>query len=103
MGVSDPEGTLVYFRKPKPITQAEFVPWTGAHFQTQELRDRFLLLVAAKLSVHDVEVEPMADEVRGAMVRWRPGNFLDLNDVVHAHGGRIVLAAGRGHGSFLRR
>jgi hypothetical protein len=88
-------------RKIRPNPPADFVPWSGAHFQTKEVRDGFLLFVAATLSEHDVEAEPMVDEVRGAMVRWRPGNFLGLNDVVYAHGGRIVLAAkGRGHLTF---
>jgi len=79
---------------------AEFVPWTAAHFQTQEIRDRFLR-VAATLPVRDVEVEPMLDEVRGALVRWRPGKFLGLNDIAYAHGGRIVVTAGGGHLSYL--
>ena len=92
----------MHVRKLRPNPPAEFVPWTGAHFQTQEARDGFLLLVAATLPAHDVEVEPMVDEVQGALVRWRPGNFLGLNDVVYAHGGRIVLTAGgRGHLAFL--
>ena len=76
---------------------AEFLPWTAAHFQTQEMRDRFLLLAATTLPASDVEVKPMVDEVRGALVRWRPGNFLGLNDVAHAHGGKIVLTRGRGN------
>ena len=78
-------------RKPRPIPLAEFLPWTAAHFPTQEIRDRFLLLVAATLSAGDVEVEPMRHEVRGALVRWRPGKFLGLNDVAFAHGGRITV------------
>ncbi len=78
-------------RKPRPIPLAEFLPWTAAHFPTQEIRDRFLLLVAATLSASDVEVEPMRHEVRGALVRWRPGKFLGLNDVAFAHGGRITV------------
>ena len=78
-------------RKLRPIPLAEFVPWTTAHFQTQETRDRFLLLVAATLPARDVEVEPMVDEVRGALVRWRPGKFLALNDLAYAYGGRIVV------------
>ncbi len=78
-------------RKPRPIPLAEFLPWTAAHFPTQEIRDRFLLLVAATLSASDVEVEPMRHEVRGALVRWRPGKFLGLNDVAFAHGGRITM------------
>jgi hypothetical protein len=69
----------------------EFLPWTTARFQTQETRDLFLR-VAATLEASDVEVEPMPNESRGAMVRWRPGKFLGLNDVAYAHGGRIVLA-----------
>ena len=73
---------------------AEFIPWTAAHFQTQEMRDRFLLFVVATFPARDVEVERMVDEVRGALVRWRPGNFLGLNDIAYALGGRIVLTAG---------
>jgi hypothetical protein len=83
-------------RKPKPIPPADFVPWTVAHFQTQEIRDRFLQ-DAATLPARDVETEPMLDDVRGAMVRWRPGQFLVLNDIAYAHGGRIVVTAGRGY------
>ena len=82
----------MHYHKPKPIQRDEFVPWTAAHFQTQEVRDRFLALVAATLPACDVEVEPMADEVRGAMVRWRPGSFLGLNDAACANGGRIAVA-----------
>jgi len=89
-GAFSPRGVLVNYHKPKPIPVAEFLPWTAAHFQSQERRDRFVD-VAAILPVSDVEVEPMADEVRGARVRWRPGKFLGLNDLVYAHGGRIVL------------
>ncbi len=50
-------------RKPRPMPLAEFLPWTVAHFPTQEIRDRFLLLVATTLSAGDVEVEPMRHEV----------------------------------------
>ena len=78
-------------RKPRPIPLAEFLPWTAAHFPTQETRDRFLLLVAATLPAGDVEVKPMRHEVRGALVRWRPGKFLLLNDVAYSYGGRIAV------------
>ncbi len=78
-------------RKPRPVPLAEFLPWTAAHFPTQEIRDRFLLLVAATLPAGDVEVEPMRHEVRGASVRWRPGKFLGLNDAAYASGGRIAV------------
>ncbi len=78
--------------EPKPIRLDEFVPWTAAHFQTQEIRDRFLH-VAATLPACDVEAEPMLDEVRGVLVRWRPGQFLGLNDIAYAHGGRIIVTA----------
>ena len=84
----------MHLRRPKPIPLAEFVPWTSAHFQTQEIRDRFLR-AAATLLARGVEVEPMLAEVRGALVRWRPGQFLGLNDIAYAHGGRIVVTAGR--------
>ena len=86
-------------RKPGPIPLTEFAPWTTAHFQTQETRDRFLD-VAATLPARDAEVEPMLDEVRGALVRWRPGQFLRLNDIAYAHGGRIVTT-GRGRLGYL--
>ncbi len=86
-----PLESSVHMRKPRPIPLAEFLPWTAAHFPTQEIRDRFLLLAAATLPAHDVEVEPMAHEIRGALVRWRPGKFLGLNDVAFAHGGRITV------------
>ena len=33
----------------------------------------------------------MPDENRGALVRWRPGQFLGLNDIAYAHGGRISV------------
>lgn len=82
-------------RKPGPILLTAFTPWTTAHFQTQAIRDRFVD-DAATLSAGDVEVEPMLDEVRGALVRWRPGQFLRLNDIAYAHGGRIITA-GRGY------
>ena len=84
------------YHKPRPTPLVEFLPWTAAHFQTQESRDRFLLLVAATLPACDVEVEPMVDEIRGAFVRWRPGKFLGLNDVAYTYGGRIaVMQRGR--------
>ncbi len=92
----------MHFRKPMPIPLGEFVPWTTAHFQTQESRDRFLH-VAATLPARDVEAEPMLDEVRGALVRWRPGQFLGLNDIAYAHGGRIVVTAGRRRPSYLNQ
>ena len=82
-------------RKPAPIPLTAFAPWTIAHFQTQAIRDRFLH-AAATLPARDVEVEPMLDEVRGALVRWRPGQFLRLNDIAYAHGGRIIVDVVRG-------
>jgi hypothetical protein len=84
------EASRVSVRKPVVQPQSAFAPWSAAHFQTQEIRDRFLDAAAA-LSTCDVEVEPMQDEARGAMVRWRPGQFLRLNDIAYAHGGRIVV------------
>ncbi len=79
----------MYIRKPPThIPPGAFVPWTTACFRTQDARDRFLR-VAATLPAADVEVGPMPDQTRGALVRWRPGQFLGLNDVAYAHGGRI--------------
>jgi hypothetical protein len=82
----------VQARKLRPSPPPEFVEWTEAHFQTEETRDRFLLLVAETLPPADVEVVPMVGEARGAMVRWRPGSFNGLNDIAYAHGGRIVFS-----------
>ena len=83
-------------RKPRSIPLIEFVPWTEAHFQTQENRDLFLRDAATFPASH-VEVEPMQDTVRGAMIRWRPGQFLRLNDIAYSHGGRIIFTADRGY------
>ena len=76
-------------RKP-PVMQADFVPWAAAHFQSEETRDRFLR-EAADIPSYDVETEPMPDDCRGALVRWRPGKFLNLNDIAYACGGRITV------------
>lgn len=81
-------------REPDPALLSAFVPWTAAYFGNQEVRDRFLR-AAATLPADAVEVAPMLDVVRGALVRWRPGQFLRLNDIAHAHGGRIIVTAGR--------
>lgn len=77
-----------------PASSAEFGPWTAARFHTQEARDHFLVAFAA-LRTDEVEAVGMPGEGRGALVRWRPGKFLRLNDVAHGHGGRIVLPATR--------
>src|SRR6185503_17259741 len=78
-------------RSPERIPLSEMVPWTAAHFPTQEARDRFLVDVA-KLPINTVEVARM-EAGTVALVRWRPGRLLGLNDIAHAHGGRIVLAS----------
>jgi hypothetical protein len=92
----------VQVRKAKPLPPAEFAPWTTAHFQTQANRDRFIL-AAASFPEGDIEAESLLDEKRGAMVRWRPGQFLSLNDIAHAHGGRIIVTGGRGHFHYSGR
>ncbi len=74
----------------------DFVPWTAARFQTEEARDRFLSVVATR-PTNEIEGKPMPDEGRGARVRWRPGQFLGLNDVAYTHGGRIMVAATARH------
>lgn len=90
----------MHTRKLKPAPPAEFTEWTGAHFQTEEFRDRFLHRAASELDTGEIEVEPMADERLVAKVRWRPGSFLGLNDLAHANGGRIAVSVGRGHLRF---
>ncbi|MBZ5640591.1 MAG: hypothetical protein LAO51_17785 [Acidobacteriia bacterium] len=76
------------------IPPREFVPWTAARFQSEEARDRFLSGVTA-LENTEVEAKSMPEESRGAWLRWRPGQFLGLNDVAYANGGRIILPAAR--------
>jgi hypothetical protein len=76
----------------------DFVPWAAVRFPTEDARNRFLTAVATR-SRNEVEGEPMPGEVRGARVRWRPGQFLGLNDVAYTYGGRIIVAAlGRNRG-----
>jgi hypothetical protein len=75
---------------------SSFVPWTIARFQTEEARDRFLNVVATR-PTNEVEGEPMPDEGRVARVRWRPGQFLRLNDVAYNHGGRIDVTVTHRH------
>jgi hypothetical protein len=76
------------------VPLAEFGPWTATRFQSQEARDRFLCGVTA-LETSEIEVKSIPDEDRGAFVRWHPGQFLGLNDVAYAHGGRIILPVTR--------
>ncbi len=88
-------------RKAGPVKhfppEPDFVPWTPVRFPTEEARDGFLSVVATR-SANEVEGEPMLDEVRGARVRWRPGQFLGLNDVAYTHGGRIIVESVRRFG-----
>jgi hypothetical protein len=65
-------------------------PWTPARFASQEARDRFLHAITF-LDPDQGEAQPMPDEVTGALVRWHSGQFLGLNDIAYAHGGRIQL------------
>jgi len=69
----------------------DWARWTTARFQTEAARDGFVSSVGSK---HDDgwAVEPMPDDVLGALVRWRPGRFLSLNDMAYLHGGRILTA-----------
>jgi len=64
---------------------------TAAHFPDQYDRDRFVLSVTTAVDSGWL-AEPMLDDARGAWVRWRPGQFLRLNDVAYAHHGRITVA-----------
>jgi hypothetical protein len=83
----------MHIRKEPPV--ADFLPWTSVRFHSEEARDRFLHL-AARVSVSDIEVLPMLEECCGALVRWRPGQFLAVNDVAYSQGGRIAGVRGRG-------
>lgn len=68
----------------------DFASWSAARFQTEEARDRFLDFVKTH-GTGGVEVVTMPDDRRGALVRWLPGHFLDLNDIAYSHGGRIIV------------
>ena len=65
-------------------------PWTAVRFPDQEARDRFFLAVASNVD-DGWGAEPALDDGLGAWVRWRPLQFLGLNDIAYAHGGRIVV------------
>ena len=47
-------------RKPAPFLLTGFGPWASAHFQTEEIRDRFLC-DARTLPATDVEVDLVVD------------------------------------------
>ena len=68
--------------------------WVAARFSSQEARDRFLHTVGTAEPVQS-EAEPMPGEDQGALVRWRSGQFLRLNDIAYTHGGRIVVVEKR--------
>ena len=69
-------------------------PWTAARFHTEVGRDGFLCSVA-QTQDGGWGAKALANEGRGAQVRWLPGRFLRLNDVAYAHGGRIVVSVPR--------
>jgi hypothetical protein len=79
------------------IPPPEFVAWADACFQNEEERNRFLTDVAGR-PPHEVEAQPTPNECRSARVRWLPGQFLALNDMAYAHGGRIVFIEPRRRG-----
>lgn len=65
-------------------------PWTAARFPNEEARDRFFLAVAR--NVDDMWGAELAlEDGLGAWVRWRPQQFLGLNDIAYANGGRILV------------
>jgi hypothetical protein len=76
----------------------DWAPPCVARFPDEASRDRFLLSVAA--GEHFAwQVEPDADDDRGARVRWRAGHFLSLNDMVYAQQGRINITVARRTGT----
>ena len=82
---------MAYARKlPRVDPSHDWGPLTAARFQTQDARDQFLRSVA-NTQDGDWVVAAMPDDGRGAQVRWHPGQFLGLNDIAYAHGGRIVV------------
>ena len=82
---------MVYARKVPRVDPAnDWGPLTAARFQTQDARDQFLRSVAHAQDGRWI-AEAIPDDDRGAQVRWHPGQFLGLNDIAYAHGGRIVV------------
>ena len=67
--------------------------WSAAHFLNREARDLFLSAVATNEN-NEWEAKPELDDDLGALVRWRPGRFLRLNDLAFSHHGRIVFTVG---------
>jgi hypothetical protein len=76
-------------------------PWSAAWFQTEGARDEFICSVS-NAQDRGWDAEAMRDDVLGAQARWRPGRFLDLNDVAYAHGGRIVVGRPKGAPANVR-
>ena len=71
-------------------TPGSWGPWTAVRFPNEEARDRFFLAVASNAD-DGWGAEPALEDGLGAWVRWRPRQFLDLNDIAHACGGRILV------------
>ena len=78
------------------VPETEMGPWTPARFPSSAARDRFLNAVAG-LQITEVEGAVMPNEARAALVRWRPGHFLGLNDIAYSLGGRILVDMSKRH------
>ena len=65
-------------------------PWTAVRFPNEESRDRFVLAVASNVD-DGWGAQPALDDALGAWVRWRPQQFLGLNDMASANGGWIPV------------
>ena len=87
-------------KPPALLPSANFGPWSSVRFPSKDARDEFLGEVPA-LSTGEVQVEVVCvpGEDHTVQVRWRPGQFLRLNDVAYAHGGRLIHPMGRGRGA----
>jgi hypothetical protein len=82
---------MAHVRKsPTSGPSIDWGPWTAVRFPNEEARDRFFLAVASNVD-DGWGAEPALDDGLGAWVRWRPLQFLGLNDIAYAHGGRIVV------------
>jgi hypothetical protein len=85
---------MAHIRKlPAGSTSNDWCLWSAAHFSNRESRDRFLSAVATSVA-DEWEGKPELDDDLGALVRWRPGKFLRLNDLAFSHRGRIVFTVG---------
>lgn len=80
-------------RKPGALEPpSDWSPWAAVRFPNERARFQFLRSVATR-EEKGWAAEPDVDDDRSALVRWRVGQFLRLNDLAYSLGGRIVVTS----------